>query len=99
MRRVLPALLLTLAGCGGDAIVGTWTMPQDLGTIEFRSDGTMTAVMPGLNTSVDGTWERVDATHIRTTSAGNTVTVEVTISGDTMTTREPGGSTNTFTRR
>lgn len=102
-------LLLPLAGCGGDEVVGVWGLPQNMGTIEFKSDGTfvVNASGGGMNMNFNGTWDRVDATHVHTHATiefgGQTQeqdqTMEVTVSGDTMTVKEPDGTTNTYTRQ
>lgn len=101
-------LLPPLAACGGgDPVLGSWQVPNGGATIEFRSNGTFTMRGPSMpGGGFDGTWERVDDTHIRTTirietgaaPIENTETVEVTLSGDQVTIRG-NGSPETFIRQ
>lgn len=83
----LAVLGLNCSGGGGggdsqDWLVGTWRMitqpvgPNSWVEVSFRADGSLSARQQDGDTDT-GTWRRLSATQIQTTSSGGTATVTV----------------------
>jgi ABC-type glycerol-3-phosphate transport system substrate-binding protein len=91
----LLVIVLTLTACGGaqNEIVGTWEDADGVLYI-FEEDGSLTLAAEGIE--VTGTYEFIDKdtmeVELETTGLGITL-LDVEISGDTLTLKENGTST------
>ena len=101
------SLSLLLTACGGGsgsadtaAIVGAWISDSDSTVaISFGDDGSYAIASSG-DLVGEGTYTFDGSTLITTPSDGSgAASAQVQISGNTMTTTDPGGSTSTWTRK